>query len=333
METRNVEGIGSHPDPGGPADVTVTIGITCFNAADTIERAVKSALAQDWPNLEIIVADDGSSDGSRALLASLRSESPAISIIEMEKNEGYAAALNAVIRAAKGEFIAIFDDDDASDPQRIRKQLRRIEDYAAAHRTDHIFCYTNRFVVKVGEAAPDHVSVALGAQAPEPHGAIVADYILGVAAPNSFNWGMGMFGSCTLMVARKHLQALGGFDPSFKRCAEWDLAIRAALGEAHFVSVNEPLVTQYKTLSTDKSQRKGLEYRLALRRKHEGYLESRRLYAASVATVEASIAELGGRRVTARLLMLWGWIRMPVGLSARKLWARLRGKRPVAVLN
>ena len=46
----------------------ITIGITCFNASDTIERALKSAFSQDWENYEVIVIDDCSTDGTRELI-------------------------------------------------------------------------------------------------------------------------------------------------------------------------------------------------------------------------------------------------------------------------
>ena len=46
----------------------ITIGITCYNAEKTIRRAVDSALSQDWPNYEVIVVDDGSTDNSLKIL-------------------------------------------------------------------------------------------------------------------------------------------------------------------------------------------------------------------------------------------------------------------------
>ena len=45
----------------------ITIGITCFNAEKTIERALLSAINQDWPNFEIIVVDDASTDSSKII--------------------------------------------------------------------------------------------------------------------------------------------------------------------------------------------------------------------------------------------------------------------------
>ena len=89
-----------------------SIIITCFNSQDTIERAVKSALNQDWLNKEIIVIDDHSEDLSFEILTKMSSKESSISLIRNNKNMGYPASLNKVISKSKGEFIAIFDDDD-----------------------------------------------------------------------------------------------------------------------------------------------------------------------------------------------------------------------------
>ena len=56
----------------------ISIGITCFNAESTIERAIKSALAQDWPKVEIIVVDDCSTDRSWEELARLSLYDPRV---------------------------------------------------------------------------------------------------------------------------------------------------------------------------------------------------------------------------------------------------------------
>ena len=88
----------------------VTIIITCFNSQDTIERAVNSALKQDWPNLEIIVIDDFSTDESFNILTKLSSTESCITLLRNSRNLGYPSSLNKAINQSKGEFIAIFDE-------------------------------------------------------------------------------------------------------------------------------------------------------------------------------------------------------------------------------
>jgi glycosyltransferase involved in cell wall biosynthesis len=264
----------------------ITIGITCHNAADTIGRAVAGALAQDWAETEVIVVDDASIDQSWNILETLAKSEPKLRIIRHEINKGYPGALNSIIAAANGEFVAIFDDDDASTPDRLSAQFGRLTNYEGTTGAELVFCYSNRNVVKLGGTEPDHMGLAIGRYSPEPHGPAVADYLLGIRADPNYVW--GLFGSCTLMARRSALKAVGPFDEKFRRSAEWDMAIRAALMGAHFIAVDRPLITQYKTQSADKSGSVPLKYSLLLREKHRDYLKRRGLYLASRALAHSN---------------------------------------------
>ena len=107
----------------------ITIGITCFNAEKTIERALLSAINQDWPNFEIVVVDDASTDSSKIILKQYELKVKKISIIYQKQNKGCANARNLIISQAKGEFIAFFDDDDFSRFDRIRLQYEHLVNY------------------------------------------------------------------------------------------------------------------------------------------------------------------------------------------------------------
>lgn len=250
----------------------ITIGITCFNAEDTIEQAVLSALQQNWPETEIIVVDDCSSDRSAKLLESLRQASPELRVVRHEKNRGYAAALNTIVAAAGGEFIAFFDDDDQSQPDRLSRQYDRIVRYEAATGAEDVFCYSNRSVIFFGETEPVTTALAIGRTPREPWGKPVCDFVLYLAEAAPFTW--GQFGSCTLMARRTTLLGVGKFDENFRRCAEWDLAIRLALRGGHFIAVDESLVTQFITPGAEKSGSAPLQYALALKNKYKAYLGS-----------------------------------------------------------
>ncbi|HEV7416277.1 MAG TPA: glycosyltransferase [Tianweitania sediminis] len=257
----------------------ITIGITCHNAADTIARAVTSALRQDWPDLEVVAVDDCSTDGSWGILSELAAQEPRLKVVRHEVNKGYPSALNSILSRASGEFVAIFDDDDDHVADRLRAQVERITTYEKVTGATLVLCYSNRAVVKTGQSGADHIAQAIGRVAPEPHGPEVADYILGIGGRSDRIW--GMFGSCTLMARKSTFDAIGPFDPNFRRSAEWDMAIRAAQMGAYFISVDRPLITQYKTQSEDKSGLKPLHYALMLRDKHRDYLDQRGLYHAS----------------------------------------------------
>lgn len=257
----------------------VSLGITCFNAHDTIERAVQSALAQTWPEKEIIIVDDGSTDGSRAVLSRLAEQNPEVRIVLHPENRGYACAVNTIVSEARGAFVAILDDDDVSEPERIALQIDRILAYEAEHGCNLVLCYTNRAVVKVGSNTPDHVAKAIGRFGPEPSGDAVADFLFGISKDNTHTY--GVFGSCTLTARRGVFQAVGQFDETFRRSAEWDFAVRAAFLGTHFIAVDQPLVIQWKTESADKAGAIPLKYALRLREKHKDYLIGKRAYLAS----------------------------------------------------
>jgi glycosyltransferase involved in cell wall biosynthesis len=258
----------------------ITIGVTCFNAVDTIVRTLESAVTQDWENKEIIVVDDASNDGSYQLLQRWVAKHPDTKLIRHSKNQGYASALNTLTCAAKGEYIVFFDDDDCSSPSRIRLQYKRIQDYQTVANANMVLCYSNRNIVKVGQDRVDHIAYACGRKTPEPHGHMMADHILLGLGPSQYSW--GVLGSCTLMLRLADIKSIGGFDESFRRCAEWDFAIRAALAGGHFIAVDEPLVTMYKTASADKAGTKPLRYSLKLRDKYQHYLKDQGVYYSSV---------------------------------------------------
>lgn len=258
----------------------ISIGITCFNAQDTIASAIEGALQQDWKNFEIIVVDDASTDGSVEIIAEIAEKDSRVQPIRHAINSGYPASLNNIVRKAKGEFIAIFDDDDISAPVRLRKQFERIIAYEQAHDSRLTLCYSNRAILLPGATEPSDIAYAIGRRSPEPAGSIVADHILWKYGDNEHIW--GMFGSCTLMARRNVFEKIGPFDENFRRCAEWDFAIRAALAGAHFIAVDESLVTQRKTLTADKAGKISQDYQIKLCKKYRDYLKRKGVYFAAL---------------------------------------------------
>lgn len=107
-----------HPLPEcAPA---VTVAIATRNRADILGEAITSVLAQTMRDLELLIVDDGSEDGTAELVASFAD--PRIRYIRQE-HSGVAAARNRISREARGEFIAVLDDDDLMHPRRLEWQL------------------------------------------------------------------------------------------------------------------------------------------------------------------------------------------------------------------
>ena len=301
----------------------ITIGVTCFNAENTIESAVRSAQEQDWPNLEILIVDDGSTDRSVEIIRKIAVQDDRIRLVCHEKNKGTATTRNSILRHAKGEYISFFDDDDISKPDRLTKQYRRIVEYNKKNMAEIIFCYTNRSVIKPGENSPVNTYYAIGRQSRVPNGSSLADFLLWHYEDPEYSW--GHVGSCTLMFHRDAISKVGDFDERFRRCAEWDWAIRAAFQGAHFISVNEPLVIQRITCTEDKSGKIPLYYTLLLRKKYKGYLKKKHVYLASITIAYVRFYYARGCKWRSRFSLLLSCICAPHLVLVnewRKYWQR-----------
>lgn len=90
----------------------VTVYIPTFNRRELLQRAVKSVQSQTYQNLEIIIVDDCSRDGTQEYLSQLVKEDARVRYFLKEKNSGACVSRNIAIENAKGEFITGLDDDD-----------------------------------------------------------------------------------------------------------------------------------------------------------------------------------------------------------------------------
>jgi len=297
----------------------ITIGITCFNAEDTIARALESAGKQNWSNLEIIVVDDHSKDGSIQIIKEIQKKDNRIRLFCHEQNKGYPSALNTIVQHAKGEYIAFFDDDDDNETDRLSKQHKRLSLFQEEHPDDPVLCYAHRRVFVDGEEKPDAFVNAIGAKTPEPHGSMVADFILWHKKAKGYVW--GEFGSGTMMAPKKVLQEFG-FDPNFRRSAEWDLAVRVALQDGCFIAVDEPLVIQHKTQTSDKAGRKPLDYALMLRKKHRKYLQKNHVYLGAILQAYSRFYYFRGKPWKSRLCLALACLLSPTKIMADEIAKR-----------
>ena len=103
----------------------VSIYIPAYNAKETIDRAIQSALNQTYRDFDIVVCNDGSTDGTGEHLEEMYGDHPKITIIH-QKNRGIGAASNACVQAAKGMFILQLDSDDELLPDAISILLPEI---------------------------------------------------------------------------------------------------------------------------------------------------------------------------------------------------------------
>ena len=101
----------------------VSVVMPVYNADSFLETTIKSIISQDYPNLEIIAIDDGSTDHSSQILAE---HSDLIRVLH-QSNSGSACARNVGINHARGEYIAFIDADDLWHPLKIRLQVEHLE--------------------------------------------------------------------------------------------------------------------------------------------------------------------------------------------------------------
>jgi glycosyltransferase involved in cell wall biosynthesis len=116
-------------------DPLVSVIVPCYNGAAFLEETLRSALAQSYPAVEVVVVDDGSTDGSAEIARRLP-----VRYIRQE-NRGLCEARNAGIRESKGDYLVFLDADDRLKPEAIKTGLRALAlrpDCAMAV-GDHVF--------------------------------------------------------------------------------------------------------------------------------------------------------------------------------------------------
>ena len=126
----------------------VSVIIPAYNAEKYIKETVESALAQTWPAKEIIVVNDGSTDGTAEIL---RCYDQQIKVID-QANQGLSSARNTGIQAAQGEYFAFLDSDDLWAPQFLEAHIKK---HAANPGLDITYCWWN-YIDGNGYLLPEH---------------------------------------------------------------------------------------------------------------------------------------------------------------------------------
>jgi len=101
----------------------VSVVIPTYNRADLVLEAARSALAQDWSPLEVIVVDDCSVDDTAARIAALSQHDSRVRLVRLEQNRGESAARNRGVSEATHEYLAFLDSDDRFAPGKLAAQM------------------------------------------------------------------------------------------------------------------------------------------------------------------------------------------------------------------
>lgn len=122
----------------------VSVLVPAYNAEPFLERAVLSALGQTHADLEVLVIDDGSTDGTRGVAEDLAARDARVRVLHLPVNSGPSAARNAGLDAARGDWIAILDADDAFSPERLSFLLAVAAERKADVVADNVLLYDAR---------------------------------------------------------------------------------------------------------------------------------------------------------------------------------------------
>lgn len=126
----------------------ISIIVPVYNSKDRITKCIASILNQTYKNIEILMVDDGSTDGSGLICDGLVEENPGICRVIHQKNMGVSAARNVAIANARGEYIGFVDSDDYIEPNFLEKLFAAMEQNDA----DIVVSYFN--VIKGDEIFP-----------------------------------------------------------------------------------------------------------------------------------------------------------------------------------
>jgi glycosyltransferase involved in cell wall biosynthesis len=186
--------------------------ITFLNAEEFVGAAIKSVLAQTHENLELLLVDDGSTDGStKTALHYVKRFPDKVRYLEHagHENRGAAASRNLGIGQAKGEYIALLDSDDVWLAHKLEEQVAILDSHPEAGMVYGQSQYWNSWTMKPEDAHRDHVP-KLGVQTEtlfEPAMLSTLVYPLGPAtAPCPSD----------LLVRRAAVERIGGFEEAFR---------------------------------------------------------------------------------------------------------------------
>lgn len=191
--------------PRKPPIISVLLPV--YNAVDYVEEAVRSILSQTLRDFELIVIDDGSTDGSGELLTELAQQDARIRLVR-RPNTGIVGALNEALVLARADLVARMDADDIAWPERLHKQ--------AAYLAQHPEC------VAVGSAIL--VIDPLGDPIKEPEQALSHEEI-DAQLLSGYGWALV---HPAAMMRRQSVLAIGGYRTQYNKVEDLDLFLRLA---------------------------------------------------------------------------------------------------------
>lgn len=112
------------------AQPLVSVLMANYNYAAHVGKAIRSVLEQTYPNLELLVCDDASTDNSAQVIQAYADRDPRITFVRKLNNGGQASGFNALFPLAQGEILCLLDADDAFEPEKVQRVVKQFQQHA-----------------------------------------------------------------------------------------------------------------------------------------------------------------------------------------------------------
>ncbi|QNK40834.1 glycosyltransferase [Caproicibacter fermentans] len=210
----------------------VSVCVPVYNAEKTLQECLESLIGQTYHQMEIILIDDGSTDGSPEICRRYAKRDRRIRFIR-QKNAGVGAARNAGIKASRGEFLAFADADDWVS----KDMFRKLTQDAVSSRSQLVFC--NFAMVKENRQTRRDQFRGMKEQDPQ----IKMKLLSGILSPSERNI---MGSSCTVLISRELLMKHGIRFSETIRMSEDMLFVLQCVDAAERISVNREFLYFYR---------------------------------------------------------------------------------------
>ena len=199
-------------------DFRVSVVIPTYNRREFVQRAIRSILGQSRPADEIIIIDDGSTDGTEDVVLK---NFPRVRYVR-QKNQGISAARNLGIQTSSGDWIAFLDSDDEWLPKKLEKQVQALKENSA-----YRICHSNEIWIRRGKRVnPKKIHQKYG-------GEIFEKCLpLCIISPSS------------VLVQHWVFEQFGLFDTVLPVCEDYDLWLRVC-AFLPVLYLEEPLILKY----------------------------------------------------------------------------------------
>ncbi len=215
----------------------VSVAMSVYNGERFLAEAIGSVLAQTFTDFEFLILDDGSRDGTQAIIADYASRDARIRPI-LRENRGLVASLNQLLAEARAPLVARMDADDVCLPERFARQIAFLADHPD-------YGVVGSWSADIDEhGAPYHVDAP---EHPDSHDAFLS----------AIDHGWPLLCHPAVMYRRELVRSVGGYHAAFRHCEDLDLWLRLA-GVTKLCSISERLI-RYRHYAEQVSTRHATE--------------------------------------------------------------------------